>query len=492
MGGDVARIFISYKRDSEDDETLSRLLRERLASAHQVFIDKQIAPGAEWAKRISEELKASDFVLVLLSRQSVSSEMVISEVETVRRAFDGQKPRLVPIRVNYDEEYPYPLGAYLGRFQWVAWHGAHDTDLLLRMLAATFSGRDLDSPSQSSSRISAVRAIDAMPVRESGPVVQSGYLVRDVERYAIGLLRDVGKKGITLNVVGPRQMGKSMLVRHACKAARQAGKRVALIDLKLFDGATLKERFYECFCQMIADELEIELALPSSWAAYPRPHSCTKYLEKLLRKTDSRVVLVLDELERLLQLNGYDDFFSMLRHWHENQDEDTFARLDLVLVATLDLHRFTTRVTSSPFNVGQRLELNDFSLEETRLLAQAHNIPPEVAERMHQLLGGHPWLTKLAFDACTSNKLRMTADTNAEDLLAESSPFLDHLRQCLFRLQALESEAQEDVGRAFHGKPCSEAAFVHLQGAGFLRGVAASPKPRCELYGAYLRRYFKV
>lgn len=486
----MARIFISYKRNAEDDETLSRMLREHLASEHQVFVDKQLAPGAEWAKRISQELQSSDFVLVLLSRQSVSSEMVIGEVEAVRRAFDGRKPRLVPIRVNFDEDCPYPLGAYLGPLQHVAWHGPEDTDLLLNQLAATFAGRDLDSSSRPSRRLCAVTGGESVPVRDSGPIVQSGYLVRDVERYAVNLLRDVEKKGITLNVVGPHQMGKSMLVRHACKAARQAGKRVALIDMKLFDGATLKERFYECFCQMIADELEIELALPSSWAAYPRPHSCTKYLEKLLRKTDSRVVLVLDELERLLRLTGYDDFFSMLRHWHENQDEDTFARLDLVLIATLDLHRFTTRVTSSPFNVGQRLELNDFTLEETRLLAQARGIPADIAERLHQLLGGHPWLTNLAFDAYTSNKLRLTAQSTSEDLLTESSPFLDHLRQCLFRLQALESEAQEDVGRAFHGKPCSEAAFVHLQGAGFLRGVAAAPKPRCELYGAFLRRYF--
>lgn len=489
----MARIFISYKRNAEDDETLSRLLRERLAGEHQVFIDKQLAPGAEWAKRISQELQSSDFVLVLLSRQSVSSEMVIGEVEAVRRAFDGRKPRLVPIRVNFDDDFPYPLGAYLGPLQHVTWHGPVDTEYLLSQLAATFAGRDFDDvPSRHISRVYAVTGVESIPVRDSGPVVQSGYLVRDVERYAINLLRNVEKKGITLNVVGPHQMGKSMLVRHACKAARQAGKRVALIDLKLFDGATLKERFYECFCQMVADELEIEQAFPASWATYPRPHSCTKYLEKLLRKADCRVVLVLDELERLLRLNGYDDFFSMLRHWHENQDEDTFARLDLVLIATLDLHRFTTRVTSSPFNVGQRLDLTDFSPEETRLLAHARGIPADIAERLHQLLGGHPWLTNLAFDAYASNKLKLTAQASTEDLLTESSPFLDHLRQCLFRLQALETEAQEDAGRALHGKPCSEAAFVHLQGAGFLRGVAAAPKPRCELYGAFLRRYFNA
>lgn len=47
MGGDVARIFISYQRNAEDDEMLSRLLRERLAGEHQVFTDKKIAPGTE-------------------------------------------------------------------------------------------------------------------------------------------------------------------------------------------------------------------------------------------------------------------------------------------------------------------------------------------------------------------------------------------------------------------------------------------------------------
>ena len=44
----AARIFISYKRDVDQDETLAKTLQDALGSQHQVFIDQDMPVGTRW------------------------------------------------------------------------------------------------------------------------------------------------------------------------------------------------------------------------------------------------------------------------------------------------------------------------------------------------------------------------------------------------------------------------------------------------------------
>ncbi|TME05915.1 MAG: toll/interleukin-1 receptor domain-containing protein [Chloroflexi bacterium] len=112
----MARAFISYKHKSNLDERLATYFERYLTGKkHDVFIDKEIMLGQEWPTTIEQEIKASDFLIVLLSEQSIVSEMVIQEV----RMAHSFKKIILPVQVAFDASLPYDLGAYLNRIQWV-------------------------------------------------------------------------------------------------------------------------------------------------------------------------------------------------------------------------------------------------------------------------------------------------------------------------------------------------------------------------------------
>ncbi len=87
------RFFISYKRDVQPDEPAALALYEALQQTSNVFIDQTMMVGTPWAQQIETELRQTDFLIVLLSEESVQSEMVLAEVETARRLAREQEGR---------------------------------------------------------------------------------------------------------------------------------------------------------------------------------------------------------------------------------------------------------------------------------------------------------------------------------------------------------------------------------------------------------------
>ncbi len=55
---------------------------EFLKEDHDVFIDTTMVVGTKWAEKIEQEIKEADFIISLLSKDSVDSEMVVAEIET--------------------------------------------------------------------------------------------------------------------------------------------------------------------------------------------------------------------------------------------------------------------------------------------------------------------------------------------------------------------------------------------------------------------------
>ena len=81
-----SRYFISYSRRSSEDSALADNLRTGLESAgHEVFIDKGIRVGTDWVEEIARHIAWCDYLVVLLSRESVHSEMVLGEVRMAHR-----------------------------------------------------------------------------------------------------------------------------------------------------------------------------------------------------------------------------------------------------------------------------------------------------------------------------------------------------------------------------------------------------------------------
>src|SRR5688572_3251869 len=75
-------IFICYRRSAKEDRILADYLKDYLAAkGHTVFIDTSMRVGTEWLKEIDRQLKSSDYMIVLVSKNSADSEMVQAEVQ---------------------------------------------------------------------------------------------------------------------------------------------------------------------------------------------------------------------------------------------------------------------------------------------------------------------------------------------------------------------------------------------------------------------------
>ena len=72
----MSQVFISYRHVEPDErlaEALCAYLEERGLRA---FLDKRIEVGLDWIKEIDRQLRASSFLVVLLSEASIRSDMV--------------------------------------------------------------------------------------------------------------------------------------------------------------------------------------------------------------------------------------------------------------------------------------------------------------------------------------------------------------------------------------------------------------------------------
>jgi hypothetical protein len=504
-------IFVSYKQKSTPDEALAREVFQKLSQHCDVFIDKTIRVGTEWAREIEEQLRLSDYLIVFLSKDSVQSEMVKGEIERAQwlaHESDG-KPKILPVRVAFHEPLQYPLSAYLNPIQWAMWENEADTPQLMVELTKAINGEaQLPSPAPLPSNLttglpppSAVaqpRKLDPTQVDSPEGTIEpesAFYVVRSSDEVAQAAIR---RKGVTITIKGPRQMGKSSLLVRTMEAAVKAGKRAVFLDFQLIESEALSDpdRFYRRFCESVTDELDMESSVDAYWnSPLGNSQRCTRYFSRhLLKELNKPVVLAMDEVERLFAMNFSSDFFSMLRSWHNSRANiatPIWKQLDLVLVTSTEPYQLIKDLNQSPFNVGEVINLDDFTREQFNDLSHRHGTPLVGAEAqgVMQLLNGHPYLTRRAL------YLIATGQLTVNDLFAKAvddrGPFGDHLRYHLFRIHD-KPELIEGLCSVLTSNTCEdEDTIFRLRGAGLVKRNGKKIEPRCQLYADFFREHLK-
>lgn len=498
------RIFISYKRDSEDDEWVAAQVHDALRGRHEVFIDRDIPFGEDWAARINDELQRADFLVVFLSEKSVASEMVCGEVE---RAYHlarerAGRPAIIPVRLAYRGAFNYPLNVYVGRRHAAHWAGAADTPRLVEQLLRAVEGGE---PVAGGPETPAGPDAGFAPPPPQAPAAGAFRLEMPKGTMALGskfyvtrkadftALDAIARPGCTLAIEGPRQMGKSSLLVRVAAEAQRLGKHVAFLDFQLVDRATKEsaERFFRHFSTWVADKLDLADRVEEFWAL-PSSHSirCTRYMDRyVLAGLDRPLVLAMDEVDNLFDTPFHSDFFGMLRSWHnERARNPRLENLDLVLVTSTEPHLFIENLTQSPFNVAEEIKLADFTREQVGDLNARHGSPLSAAavEKLMALLHGHPYLVRQALYLVASGQFSV-ADLFARAADDEGGPFADHLGHLIYRLHG-----RPDLVLAWHRVVAQQArpderAIFRLRAAGLARKTERGVVPRCQLYADYLR-----
>lgn len=497
-----ARVFISYKRNEEPDETVALRIYETLSSQHTVFMDqKSIKVGEDWAKSIDEELNRADFLICLLSASSVQSEMVVGELVKAHHLWKVKKrPVILPVRIAFGGLLPYPLSAYLDNINWALWASAEDTPRLIYQLIEAMSGgglsgdaADVPPAGKSEDSHSAPLPVAQLEMPEGTMGMDARFYVeRSFDADVLAAVRR--SSGVTVTIKGPRQMGKSSLLIRAISAAAEAGKRVTFLDFQLFDKAALADAdlFFRQFCAWLTDALELEDRVEQYWRpGLSNGQLCTRYvLKHILQEARESIVLALDEVDSIFESDFRSDFFGMLRSWHNYRAYDpNWRRLDLALVTSTEPYQLIENLHQSPFNVGEVIELTDFDSEHVADLNRRHGSPlaSDEGDRLRDLLHGHPYLVRRALYLIASGRVAF------DDLISRADddrgPFGDHLRYHLFRLHN-KPELVEGLRQVIRHNSCRDELIFHrLHGAGLVRREGAREVPRCPLYEMFFRRH---
>ncbi|MCP4543693.1 MAG: protein kinase [Chloroflexi bacterium] len=511
-------LFICYKRNADPDQKLAHYLHDFLtAQGHDVFLDTTLRTGKVWLEGIDQQIKSSDFLIALLSKESADSEMVQAEIS---RAYEYRKkqgkPHTLPVRIAYEGLLPYSSAFFLSPFQYVVWQNEADNEQvgqeILAAIADQLPERDPIQLTPTSSEL--VLSEDGRVVQDTrtlqpplpkfdprvlesltapGGAVKlrdKFYVVRDADAR---LKREINKAGTTTTIRAPRQTGKSSLLVRGIHHARQNGAKAVSLDLQRVDSDFLAspDVFLRYLADFIVRKLRLDgAAVENAWRVHSSlgPQDRLTYLmeDYVLPESDASIILALDEVDRLLQTTWHDDFFALLRAWHNSRAlDEQWDKLNIVMVISTEPYLLISDVNQSPFNVGLRLYLKDFDETRVRGLNEQHGAPVQESDfaQLMELLGGHPYLTRKALYVLVAERLAW-ADL-VRVAATDYGPFSDHLRRHHWLLRD-EPDLREALKHIIHHDRCSDdLAFLRLLRAGLVKGSGDVCTCRCDLYRIY-------
>jgi hypothetical protein len=501
----MSNFFISYSHDGKESSRLAEWLHGQLTrQGHEAFIyKKDIAAGQRWSERISELLPKSDLFILLLSEQSSRSDFITEEVN---RAYSlncqHKRPVIITVRVIFDGDPGYHLGAMLNPYQWLSWNESKDSRTILKQILQSAADpskqpagkapRPKASPKRS--RITALPPPMASPI--PGTARQRAnlyYIERGVEK---PLLAEAALFGNTVTIEAPRQIGKSSLLQRYLTAAQAAGQRVALVDFSLFNEFHFAR--FEDLMRQIADKISGELGIEQTSAQDVGDSvKFTNWIkEQILPAIADPVLLAFDEADAVFDYDYRRDFFKMLRSWWNLRWRDEkWERLGLAMVISTERNLLVDKATISPFNIGEHVRLQPFTSDECRQFNErfqqftGRSLDDGQVRQLWEFLGGQPYLTHTALKAVILDRL-LTPDDLVETADEDDGLFADHLRALLARLlKRPDYRLAETFREILDGNPVADRlAAGRLKAAGLAREHRRAFLPANQLYARFFRR----
>lgn len=305
-----------------------------------------------------------------------------------------------------------------------------------------------------------------------------------VERGADAQLRRViDDMGRPAYVLVARQMGKTNLLLHAKRSYQRPEDLFVYLDVSN-PLETVSEFFNSIIDAMIdtgriSDELASEIynyrRSNPSMAAH-RVHEME--LRKVLASISGKVVIFLDEVDALGSRQYSDQVFAYIRsvYFAARTNFPSFNRLSYVLSGVAEPSELIKNKEISPFNIGQKIYLDDFTKDEfSRFCEKAElNLDADVKDQVYAWTSGNPrmsWdlLSQLQNSYLENNVVTAaTVDAAVRALYLESYdvPPVDHIR----KLVEKDGELQSALISIHFGK--AQAVASHVVNKLYLAGIA--------------------
>jgi DNA-binding SARP family transcriptional activator len=322
-----------------------------------------------------------------------------------------------------------------------------------------------------------------------------------VERTADRQLHEALKRGDSIVLLkGPRQSGKTSLLARGLQDARARGAAVVFTDLQGLNAEHLAspDALLLALAEDLCEQLDLEVEPAASWTARLGPSpSFRRYMRReVLGKREGPLVWGLDQIDLLLKCPFATEVFGLFRSWHNERALDPtgpWSGLTMAVAYATEAHLFITDLNQSLFNVGTRLYLADFDLDNLADLNRRYGAPlrsDDEVRRLHDLVGGHPYLVRSAFhDMVTTGGANPLARVEAQADQDEGL-FAEPLRRILLFLRH-DLPLCEAVREVVRGRTCPTLdSFYSLRSAGVLVGDSMDgARLRCRLFERFLGRH---
>lgn len=236
----------------------------------------------------------------------------------------------------------------------------------------------------------------------TGGAVQAGrglYIPRPADEELLRLCLD----GTFAYVLHSRQVGKTSLLVNTAYRLREQGVNPVLIDLQLIGANVSENEWYLSMLLMTAERLNLRTDAYEWWkASHPVGNAQLTirfFRDLLLKEVKGRVVILIDEIDTTLRLPFAEDYLAAIRAvYNARPAEPEFNRLSFVLAGVATPVELIADPRRTPFNIGETVNLRDFTFEEALPFSEGLGLPQEAARQVLGWIltwsGGHPYLTQ--------------------------------------------------------------------------------------------------
>lgn len=308
--------------------------------------------------------------------------------------------------------------------------------------------------------------------------------------------RVVLRPGSLIRIRSPRRMGKTSLFNRILAYASTNGCKTARINLRQAEKLKFAslDTFLRWFCTNVSRQVNQEPRLDAYWDEESGSMiSCTlyfqEYLLEVLDQTDVNLVVGLDEIDWIFHYPEIaTEFLPLLRSWHDEANvQPIWKRLRLVMAHSTEIY-LSLNVNQSPFNVGLPIKLPEFNQQQVQKLAQLHELSwlhSEVVEKLMSLIGGHPYLVRLALynfarQSVTLEQFLQESPTHAGIYSEHLRGHLGHLEQHPDLVDALKQVVMADSPILLEWR-----CVYQLESMGLIKLEGNKVKPSCKLYRQY-------
>lgn len=248
-----------------------------------------------------------------------------------------------------------------------------------------------------------------------------------VERPSDAELFNLARAGEFCYVLTARQMGKSSLMIRTARRLQERGVHSVIIDLTQIGTDVDIDRWYLGLLSQLKRKLRLAVDLEAWWQAHNALGHVQRFTDflhdVLLQEIEGQVVIFIDEIDTTLNLAFSDDFFAAIRFvYNARATEPAFERLTFVLLGVANPADLIKDRSRTPFNIGQGIDLNDFSQADARVLQPGLRAAyPEQAgaifERIYYWTHGHPYLTQKLCLSVTESGAAAWTDAQIDELV---------------------------------------------------------------------------